>query len=95
MRAVHPETFVKLQLEIAKNAEAIREGTDYATQNRISIFMGVPVNATNEPEYRKFIVEQYTAAQSAAQEASKQVDANALLQGTPTQAQQLQKRGTK
>jgi hypothetical protein len=94
-RAVYPETFAKLQVEVAKNAPELVEKLDFNTQNRLSVFMGVPVNSMNTPEYRKFILEHYTQAQTAAQDASKNVDANALLQGTPTQAQQLQKRGQK
>jgi hypothetical protein len=94
-RATAPRTFAAVQAEIAGRVGELQETLTYDEQNRLSMLMGVPVNATTTPEYQNFISSTYAQRQAEQAQSMGKVDANALTQGVPTQAQQLLNRGNK
>jgi hypothetical protein len=89
LRTVYPETFAKIQMEIAVNKEEIAKNLSYDEENRLSILMGVPVNAVTQPDYINFIAQSYAQRQQQQTQGMQRVDSDALMQGTPTRAQQL------
>jgi hypothetical protein len=93
-RATAPAMFNAVRNEIASRVDELSDMT-YEEQNLLGTLLGVGVNATTQPGYAQFIASAYAERQAKQAESMGNVDANALMQGTPTQAQQLLNRGTK
>ena len=94
LRDRRPAMFNQLGLELARRAPELQKKLSYDQLNNLAILMGQPMSSVTDQDYIKFIVAKTTEAKKDETASMRNVDANALINGTPTQAQQLLRRGT-